>query len=31
MILIKDSLVDKIILVFCALAVFPLLWLFLAL
>jgi hypothetical protein len=31
MILIKDTLVDKIILVFCALAVFPLIWLILAL
>jgi hypothetical protein len=30
MLLIKDSLVDKIILILCALAVFPLLWLFLA-
>jgi hypothetical protein len=31
MMLIKDTLVDKIILVFCAIAVFPLIWLFLAL
>ena len=31
MILIKDSLIDKLILIACAIAVFPLLWLFLAL
>ena len=31
MLLIKDSLIDKLILIACAIAVFPLLWLFLAL